>query len=484
MAVLIGAFGALVAGMFFLWHSDWIAPGVRAFDIDLGGHSTESAATILTAFWQQQVITLEADGHSLNVPPETLGISFDPEATAQLAHRQGRTLHNLGSWIQAGGHLAVPPVWVFDESQAEANLAAIAPGFEFAPVNASVRVIDARVEALPAVIGRRLDVGATMNQLRQNPVQIFLDGRMQLVTVPVNPAVVDVSAIVQEANGLLSTTVSVRAFDPVNGQEVFWKVAPDIWGKWFAIEINNARPDEFHWTLDSEQTKAFFVTQVQNLGADRYLDWQLAVSAMSSAIVEQNPNVTLRVYHHPTQHIVQPGETFASLGREYGIPYPWIQEANQGAGEKLGVGQIITIPSPDEMLPLPVVEGKRIVVSLSQQQVWVYENGDLKWDWSASTGIDSSPTSPGVFQIQSHEENAYAGNWDLWMPYFMGIYRPVPDSGFMNGFHGFPTRDGANLLWTGNLGHQVTYGCILISTSNATQLYEWAEEGVVVEVQG
>ena len=53
----------------------------------------------------------------------------------------------------------------------------------------------------------------------------------------------------------------------------------------------------------------------------------------------------------------------------------------------------------------------------------------------------------------------------------------------MNGFHGFPTRGGSTLLWTGDLGRPVTYGCILISTDHASALYEWAEEGVVVEVR-
>jgi lipoprotein-anchoring transpeptidase ErfK/SrfK len=143
----------------------------------------------------------------------------------------------------------------------------------------------------------------------------------------------------------------------------------------------------------------------------------------------------------------------------------------------------VTIPSPDVLLPLPVVPDKRIVVSLSQQKVWVFEDGGLKWEWLASTGIDDSPTSPGVFQIQSHEPNAYANNWDLWMPHFMGVYRPVPYADFMNGFHGFPTRSGHNLLWTGDLGRQVTYGCILLSSENAATLYNWAEEGVVVEIQ-
>jgi lipoprotein-anchoring transpeptidase ErfK/SrfK len=53
----------------------------------------------------------------------------------------------------------------------------------------------------------------------------------------------------------------------------------------------------------------------------------------------------------------------------------------------------------------------------------------------------------------------------------------------MNGFHGFPTRDGATLLWTGDLGRPVTYGCILVSTSHAANLYDWAAPGVIVEIR-
>ncbi|MCA9979924.1 MAG: L,D-transpeptidase, partial [Anaerolineales bacterium] len=148
----------------------------------------------------------------------------------------------------------------------------------------------------------------------------------------------------------------------------------------------------------------------------------------------------------------------------------------------LSPGQTITIPSPDVLLPLEPIQNKRITVSLSEQKMWAYEDGNLKWEWVISTGIADSPTSPGIFQVQSHEPNAYAGNWDLWMPNFMGIYRPVPTSDFMNGFHGFPTRNGSQLLWTNSLGTPVTYGCILVHNDNMSQLYEWAEAGTVVEV--
>ena len=206
------------------------------------------------------------------------------------------------------------------------------------------------------------------------------------------------------------------------------------------------------------------------------------IPGLAAAISTQQAVIETRIYHHPRQHIVQAGETLAGIGRVYGIPYPWIQQANPGS-DTLQAGDVITIPSVDEMLPFEVVENKRIVVNIGQQRVSVYEDGQPKWEWPASTGIDSSPTAPGIFQIQSHEPNAYASNWDLWMPNFMGIYRPVPTADFMNGFHGFPTRNGSTLLWTGDLGHQVTYGCVLLSSENASLLYDWAEEGVVVEVQ-
>ncbi|MDX1688207.1 MAG: L,D-transpeptidase family protein, partial [Candidatus Promineifilaceae bacterium] len=179
----------------------------------------------------------------------------------------------------------------------------------------------------------------------------------------------------------------------------------------------------------------------------------------------------------------RPGDTLSSLAVEYGIPYPWIQEANPGVGDNLRPGQTITIPSPDVLLPLPIVENKRVVISLSQQRMWAFENDQLLWEWPVSTGIDSSPTAPGVFQVQSHEPNAYASIWDLWMPHFIGIYRPAPGNDFMNGFHGFPTRNGSNLLWTNSLGRPVTYGCILVSNENVRLLYDWADEGVVVEVR-
>jgi LysM repeat protein len=472
---------ALIA--LLLYRSDLILPGVQILGVELGGKSKAEAAALLQQNWQQRTILLDADDTTWTVTPAMLGMTLHAEATAQVAHRQGRSLATLQDALEAGWQVSISPVWSLDPTVAEANMQTLAPQLDVPPVDAGLRVVGGRVEATPSQAGRTLDVAATMAWLKQNAAQVFTEGRLPLVMAPVPPAVTDASAVLAQANQLLANPLSIRAYDPISDERLAWAVAPDVWGTWLSLGVDPAAPTQLHWELVAEKVQAFLAEQAATLGPDRYLALDGAVAAVREAITAPSWDVPLRIYHHERQHVVQPGDTLAKLARDYGIPYPWIQQANPGLGDTLYADQVLTIPSPDVLLPLLVVENKRIVVSLSEQKVWAYENGALKWEWPVSTGIPSSPTSPGVFQVQTHEPNAYASQWDLWMPHFMGIYRPVPTADFMNGFHGFPTRGGSRLLWTGDLGHPVTYGCILVSTENAVALYEWAEEGVVVEVR-
>lgn len=483
LVVLAVLLALLLGGAALIYYSDWVLPGVRTLGIELGNRTTEEAAAILAAQWSQQAITLEAEGSTWTVSPAELGMTLDTAVTAKRAHQYGRSPDSLWQWLKSGGQVEIAPAWTIDLAAAEVRLTELAAEVAVPPQNAGLEWDGSRFQATPAVDGRALDVPSTIAWLEQTAAQAVMSNRLQLPTVAVAPAISDVSGLVNEANQLLNTAVTIQAYDPVRDETLEWVIAPEQWGRWLTPAIDPAAPGQFEWTLDETQAQAFLATQAQSLGEDRFVDVAALATAVSEAIKTQNTAVTLRIYHHPVQHVVQAGETFASIGRAYGMPYPWIQQANPGVADGLFAGQTLTIPSPDDLLPLPVVANKRIIVSISQQRMWAYENGSLLWDWPASTGIDESPTSPGIFQVQTHETNAYAGNWNLWMPYFMGIYRPVPTSDFMNGFHGFPTRDGQNLLWTSSLGHQVTYGCILISTENATQLYNWAEAGVVVEIR-
>ncbi len=470
----------LAGGGALFYYSKVIVPGTTSMGVRLGGQTVSGATTTLQTAWEQRMITLAAGGQTWEVTPVELGMTLDAQATADSAYQQGRSLPSLLNGIQAGG-FTVPPVWMFDPALAQTRLQQLAPTLQVVAVNAGLQLVNGRIEPTPAIPGQQLDVSATLVYLQQQAAEVMGNGRLDLVTTPVQPEISDMSAAAAQANQLLATPLVVRAYDPILDETSSWEIAPQEWVSWLKLTIDPAT-NQLTLTTHEAQIAGYLENWATQAGNGRYFKQAEAVTAVSQAIDQKTFRASLRVYYQDTTHIVQAGETLSSIGRDYGIPYPWIQQANPGI-EALSVGQPITIPSPDTMLPLPVVENKRIVVSISEQHVWVYENGSLKWDWVGSTGIDSSPTSPGVFQIRSHEENAYAGNWDLWMPWFLGIYQPVPTSEFMNGFHGFPTRSGSQLLWTGDLGHKVTYGCILVSSENAEQLYEWAEEGVVVEVR-
>lgn len=465
--------------LFLLYRSSLILPGVRVGSLELGGLSRAEAVALLQQSWQGPGINLvDETGRLIPVSPETLGISLNAEATVELAYQQGRSRTSLVQAIKSGGQVDVLPVWQIDLPRARANLQMIAPQVETAPINAGLVVVTGRVEATPAQPGRSLDLAATLAWLERHAEEVIREGQLSLVTRPVPPAVTDASAAVNRANELLASPPTLSAYDPITAESFTWAMSQAEWSEALSFSLDPARPGQLDWSVKEAQVRLFVDSRSAELGDGRYVEVDQAVAALM-----QTEPVRLRVYHREREHTVRPGETFSSIGYDYGLPYPWIQQANPNAAEALSPGQVITIPSPDALLPLPVVEHKRIVVSLSQQKMWAYENGQVKWEWPVSTGIPASPTSPGIFQVQTHELEAYAASWNLWMPHFMGIYRPVPASDFMNGFHGFPTRNGSTLLWTDDLGHRVTYGCILVSSDNAALLYDWAEAGVVVEIQ-
>ena len=475
--------GVVGGGLLYVYSRGRILPGVSALGVPLGGQTPTEAAATLSGRWDEQSVTLRDGDRTWLLRPDELGMTLDAAATAHAGALKGRSFDGLRDAVTQRAHwFSVAPVWAYDAATAERTLAQIAPQLAVAATNATVRVTGGQAEAVPAADGRELDAAATLAALAADPARVLMDGQLALVARPVPAAVQDVSAAVAEANRLLNHTVTLEAYDPLTDERFSWPIAPAVWSEWLRLSLDPAAPTDYRWTLDQQIAAAYLDTLEAAMGDGRYLSEEETPAALSAAIQAQQPTAAARIYHPERRHVVQSGETLSSIGYDTGIPYPWIQQANPGV-ESLSVGQEIVIPSPDALLPLPPVPGKRIVVSISQQRAWVYENGQLKWEWPASTGIESSPTAPGIFQIQSHEPNAYAGNWDLWMPSFMGIYRPVPTSEFMNGFHGFPTRGRAQLLWTGDLGRRVTYGCILLSSENAQLLYDWAEEGVVVEVQ-
>ncbi len=501
----LGLVAGAAAGLAGIYRGEQILAGVTSLGRDLSGKTAEEAAAILAAEWANRSVILENGEQRWLLAPEQVGVVLDAAGTARAAVAQGRAqptadrLLTLAQRLLATSGVVpldvaaieVKPQWRFDREQATATLRILAGQIDIPKQDAGLRVVEGRIETTPAVVGRALDIAAVLAQLEAHPWGVTLADpsaqppRFDLVVVPQPPAISDVSDLVAEIEPLLAAAITIRLYDPIRDERVTWTVEPAALGKWLAFVTARSESGEMRlaWSVDEEAVAAFVREQNASFGDERYVDLKAAVPALAEAFKSRQAEVRLRINHGEREHVVQAGETLSSIAFKYGMPYPWIQAANPGTGDALFVGDRLRIPSPDVFLPLPVVENKRIIVSLSNQRVQVYEDGQLKWDWPASTGIASSPTSPGVYQIQSHEELAYASIWNLYMPWFMGVYRVAPGQDFMNGFHGFPSRDRRQFIWERNLGSPITYGCILVSTENAKKLYDWAEEGVVVEIR-
>ncbi|MCC6314465.1 MAG: L,D-transpeptidase [Thermomicrobiales bacterium] len=121
---------------------------------------------------------------------------------------------------------------------------------------------------------------------------------------------------------------------------------------------------------------------------------------------------------------------------------------------------------------------KEIVVSISQQSAWVYENGDLVASTFVSTGTGNVPetiTPPGMYSILTKYdvqtmEGVIAGE-EYKVP-------DVPDVMYFdnlgNALHG--------AYWHNNFGTPMSHGCINLPLDFAAWLYGWAPIGTAVTV--
>jgi tetratricopeptide (TPR) repeat protein len=133
------------------------------------------------------------------------------------------------------------------------------------------------------------------------------------------------------------------------------------------------------------------------------------------------------------------------------------------------------------LLATPPPVQKRILISISKQKVYVYENNQVIHTWVCSTGEPGRDTRSGHYKVQSKLPMAYASTWDLDMPYWLGVYYAGASE---NGIHAPPIqRATGQKMWEGLLGSRVSFGCIILSSNNAKTLYNWATVGTPVDIE-
>lgn len=475
--------GWLLAGVYLYFRfAGPVAPGVRVGDTEVGGLSLEQAAAVIDNAWNRERTLVVSDGKNYwQAQPLEFGLWVNPQASAERAYAYGRgerRFSQLLGMLTGAEPDEVQPAVVFSPKIAAAQLANWGPLVDRPPEPASLQFIDGHWTAVPGAPGARFDAEATLKSIAENAELIARSGYLPLVTQPVPSPVEDLSAQIAALEEQLNRPLRIHGYDPIGDETLEWIVPRETLGSWMQAELVGGEPKV---RIDENSLLAYLNQLESQLGGGRSFD----LADPPYAVTErwQNGQPFRAVIHHPaTTYTVQEGDTLLKISYRMGIPLWMIYEANPGMDvENILVGQTLNIPSKSDLLPLPVVWGKRIVLSISRQRMWIYENGEQIREFVISTGVDRSPTQPGVFQVQTHELSAYASVWELTMPHFLGIYEAWP--GFMNGIHGLPTLKSGVRLWESILGRPASYGCIILKLDEAEWLYNWAEDGVVVEIQ-
>jgi LysM repeat protein len=187
-------------------------------------------------------------------------------------------------------------------------------------------------------------------------------------------------------------------------------------------------------------------------------------------------------------HVVAAGEHLAAIARAYGISWPTIARANNLADPNhVYAGQTLIIPAQDDgqggyyadtttwtpvaAAPPTILTGKQIVVDLSDQIVYAYENGSLLRTTYVSTGLPGTPTVQGDFRVYTKYTSQLMtgpGYYLPGVPYVMYFYRDYS-------LHG--------TYWHSNFGNPMSHGCVNLPTPEAEWLFYWADVGTPVHVQ-
>ncbi len=480
--------GTLVIGAHY---RDRIMPGVRVAGIDVSDRTRESAHARVTAALpsaQEQILTLSIADQSWQLAWADVGQHYDVESAIDAALQAKREypwwLSILVALDPSEVAIAVPFVPA-EAEEVETFVMRVAAEIAIPPQDATLSITDGRAIGVPGERGRELDVAAATSAVLD-----ALTGERETVELEpdvIPPSITTPEPALSQAQALLARPFVLVVEDPLTGDvdegnyRTEYSAGPETVATWLRPVRSD---DRFELHFDEEAVRRWVEEIAPLLGEERSLRLQeTADRILSVALPEGEHQATAQLEHPPRRYVVQPGDTFYDIAFNHGFPQWQLERANPDVDPgAIDAGQVITIPSIDVLFPHPLIDGKRIEIDLPTQTLRAYEDESLVFEFRVSSGISSTPTLAGQFQILFKEEMAFAQRWSLDMPYFMGFYEEGED--FYNGIHELPITSYGVRLSRGVLGYPASYGCVILDEGEAETLFRWAEIGTLVSVKG
>jgi LysM repeat protein len=186
---------------------------------------------------------------------------------------------------------------------------------------------------------------------------------------------------------------------------------------------------------------------------------------------------------------VQNGDHLALIARRFGITWTELAQANNLSNpDQIYTGQTLIIPTASTVTDLGIIDappapqfipalptvlvGRQVVVDLSDQMTYAYQDGVLTRSVRVSTGLPGTPTVQGDFTVYRKwvaQTMSGPGYFLPDVPYVMYFYRGYA-------LHG--------TYWHNNFGNPMSHGCVNMPTPEAEWFFNnFVDVGTLVHVQ-
>ena len=119
---------------------------------------------------------------------------------------------------------------------------------------------------------------------------------------------------------------------------------------------------------------------------------------------------------------------------------------------------------------------KEIKVDLSQQKMYLFENGKIMREFAISSGKLETPTPAGNFRVIHKQYMVYSKPTSCWLVFWVGF---TMDGKY--GIHETPICEGQR-IGEDKMGTPDSAGCVRLKLGDAEQFYGWAEIETPVEI--
>ena len=417
-----------------------IAPGTTVAGVPVGWMTPGAAAGAIEQRLAETTVVLTGDGGDVEVTGAELGASVDAQALADTAFAE-HPMWNPTAWFaQTGAEVEL------DTTAAVEALRDAAPALFTDPVDATLAYDDASTAyvSTPATPGTGIDV-ATVQQALQ---AAFEAGKTR---VNLDPVIAEVPAQISTETAADTATKLNGMISNIGfyvGDERTVPVDRAVAASWLTVT-----PEDGAFTITADAAAIQPVVDTLAAAVDRAPQNAVEITDRAGKVLQT----------------IAAGQSGRQLGATSGI-------AAAFASQLAGGDPVYKLPV-DEVPVSTTTLARNVVVDLSDQAAYFYENGVVVNSTRMSSGLPGHDTHTGSFRITAKLRMQNMGNPDLTKaPYYYTTNVP-----WVMYFNGDQALHGA--YWHNNFGNRMSHGCVNLPVGVAEFLYQWAPMGTEVTVQ-